>query len=41
MWVVIQDVNVQVMADDLSIIEVTTAAMCDRFYSAIERRLTI
>lgn len=39
--VVTQDANLQVMADDLSIIEVTTAAMCDRFYGAIERRLTI
>ncbi|MEO8893364.1 MAG: AIR synthase related protein, partial [Coleofasciculaceae cyanobacterium] len=39
--VVTQDANLQVMADDLSIIEVATAAMCDRFYGAIERRLTI
>lgn len=39
--VVTHDANLQVMADDLSIIEVTTAAMCDRFYGAIERRLTI
>ncbi|MGC1392698.1 MAG: AIR synthase-related protein, partial [Coleofasciculaceae cyanobacterium] len=39
--VVTQDANLQVMADNLPIIEVTTAAMCDRFYTAIERRLTI
>lgn len=39
--VVTQDANLQVMVDKLSLIEVTTAAMCDRFYSAIERRLTI
>jgi phosphoribosylformylglycinamidine synthase len=36
-----KDAGLQVMADNLSIIEVTTAAMCDRFYGAIERRLTI
>ncbi len=36
-----KNVGLQVMVDDLSIIEVTTGEMCDRFYSAIERRLTI
>lgn len=36
-----KNVGLQVMADDLSIIEVTTGEMCDRFYGAIERRLTI
>lgn len=36
-----QDAGLQVVADNLSLLEVTTAAMCDRFYGAIERRLTI
>jgi phosphoribosylformylglycinamidine synthase subunit PurL len=34
-----KNAGLQVMADNLSIIEVTTAEMCDRFYGAIERRL--